>query len=233
MSEDLLSQVLRDIAADDATFADQVSINFPTEDTAEDIAPNDTDLNVNERINTLTGIFLKSVYFLDSNLTKCAIVGFVKSRGDELGVLFSGRKGLAFFSYDMYKQLTARSNDVTLALEQKKKKMEVKLNQGGSVKVRTVYGQQHVFLHDGQHKMSLSPFEWAQFSNNIPLMNSSLRDLALNEVNIKDFIRRLYAEGQNIENVKCDELPYSVASRLLDEVQYFKRWPNGGTDQEF
>ncbi|KAG8334558.1 hypothetical protein J6590_087475 [Homalodisca vitripennis] len=41
-----------------------------------------------EPINSLTGIFLKSVYFIDCDLSKCVIVGFVKNRGDSLGILF-------------------------------------------------------------------------------------------------------------------------------------------------
>src|SRR5436190_3194489 len=70
-----------------------------------------------EPINLLTGIFYKCVYFLDSDLTKCFIVGFVKNRGNRLGVLFKGRKGAVFFSYDIFNQLTPHFNEITVALD--------------------------------------------------------------------------------------------------------------------
>ncbi|KAG8318922.1 hypothetical protein J6590_102473 [Homalodisca vitripennis] len=74
-----------------------------------------------ERINALTGVFLRSVYVLDSDLSKCVIVGFVKNRGDSLGVLFKGKKGCVYWSHDVFNQITPHFNSITLALENKTK----------------------------------------------------------------------------------------------------------------
>ena len=141
-----------------------------------------------EPINTLTGIFLKSVYFLDRELTKCAIVGIFKNRGDGLGVLFSGRKGNVHLPYAVLNQFSDHLNEVTLALEQKKK-MRIKLDVGTcgeDIKVCSVFGKPHVFLYDGEHTLTLNPFEWAQFTNNLPLVRRYLTELSMNEEPVRD-----------------------------------------------
>ena len=234
MSEDVLTQLVRDILSDGdqvSMLVDSLNAELTTDGAITDVAL-EAIPQLNEPINTMTGIFLKSVYFLNPNLTKCAIVGFVKNRGDELGVVISGGKEVVFFSYDAYKQITARSNDVTMTLECKTKKKKnqllINLNGGGDVRVGMAYGQLYVYLYDGEHKTSLTTLEWSQFTNSIPLMNTAFRDLCMNEVLIKDFIRLQQSSAEEVEYVKS-ELPYPVANRLADEIDYFKRWPNGNS----
>ncbi|KAG8335117.1 hypothetical protein J6590_076293 [Homalodisca vitripennis] len=116
-----------------------------------------------EPINSLTGIFLKSVYFIDCDLSKCVIVGFVKNRGDSLGILFKGKRNKTKF----YIKSDTEEEDI---------------------KVTNVFGRMHVFLFDGEHTLTLNKHEWDQFTANIPLMHIVLRDLFLIEEPVKTAI---------------------------------------------
>ncbi|WP_221936019.1 hypothetical protein, partial [Klebsiella pneumoniae] len=112
------------------------------------------------------GVFCKSVHFLDSELSKCVIVGIFKNRGGNLGVLFKGRKGSVFWSHDCFNQLLVRFNDVTLALEGKNH-FSVKVDTGEDIKVNSVFGKQYVYVYDGLHTLSMNHAEWGQFVENL------------------------------------------------------------------
>src|SRR5436190_18188310 len=75
-----------------------------------------------EVLNLLTGIFLKSVFFLDPELTKCVIVGFVKNRGNSLGVLFKGRKGAVSLTSNTFNQFAVHFNEITMAWKKRGKR---------------------------------------------------------------------------------------------------------------
>ncbi|KAG8282061.1 hypothetical protein J6590_045985 [Homalodisca vitripennis] len=171
-----------------------------------------------EPINSLTGIFLKSVYFIDCDLSKCVIVGFVKNRGDSLGILFKGKKGCVYWSFDVFNEFSQHFNSVTLALENKTKFCIKSDTEEEDIKVTNVFGRMHVFLFDGEHTLTLNKHEWDQFTANIPLMYIVLRDLFLIEEPVKTAI----------ENSDSDLLPSRIAHRLSLEIELFKRWPNGG-----
>src|SRR5436190_13252124 len=107
-----------------------------------------------EPINLLTGIFYKCVYFLESELTKCVILAFVKNRGNSLGILFKGRKGAVFFSHDTFNEFASHINEITVALE--KPEMYLLKGENFHIKVLRVFGKHHVFLYDGEHTLSLN-----------------------------------------------------------------------------
>ncbi|KAG8241146.1 hypothetical protein J6590_093346 [Homalodisca vitripennis] len=174
-----------------------------------------------EPINSLTGIFLKSVYFIDCDLSKCVIVGFVKNRGDSLGILFKGKKGCVYWSFDVFNEFSQHFNSVSLALETSHR-FYVKADGGEDIKVINVFGKQCVFIYDGEHSLTLNKHEWNQFIANIPLMHIVLRDLFLIEEPIKTAI----------ENSDSDLLPSRIAHRLSLEIELFKRWPNGGDNND-
>ena len=187
--------------------------------------PSGTDVHPPQEaaINGLTGIFLKSVFFLDSELAKCVVVGIFKNRDNSLGVLFSGKKKTVFFSYDLYNQLSVHFDEISLALKENRKKFVIKLDGGGRVKVRPVFAIPHVVLYgkDGG-TLALSHVEWAQFVNTIPQVNRCLRDLFLNEVEIKDFLRHTLDLQQDQWVYIETQLQCPVTDRLIDEINCYK-----------
>lgn len=178
-----------------------------------------------EPLNLLTGVFLKSVYFLDSDFSKCVTVGLFKNRGDILGLAFKGRKGVVFWSNDNFNEFSVFFNDITLALENNSK-FKRHLDSGHDIKTMRIFGKPHVFLYDGEHTLSLTSHEWTQFVNNLPLIHRELRELFMNENYLRSFIADLVCSEDAVEKPK--DLPESLAGRLFDEVQLYKRWPNGG-----
>ncbi|KAG8315276.1 hypothetical protein J6590_074374 [Homalodisca vitripennis] len=147
----------------------------------------------------------------------CVIVGFVKNRGDSLGILFKGKKGCVYWSFDVFNEFSQHFNSVSLALETSHR-FYVKADGGEDIKVINVFGKQCVFIYDGEHSLTLNKHEWNQFIANIPLMHIVLRDLFLIEEPVKTAI----------ENSDSDLLPSRIAHRLSLEIELFKRWPNGG-----
>ncbi|KAG8246587.1 hypothetical protein J6590_081415 [Homalodisca vitripennis] len=163
------------------------------------------------------------------DLSKCVIVGFVKNRGDSLGVLFKGKKGCVYWSHDVFNQITPHFNSITLALENKTK-FYIKSDTEVDIKVTNVFGRMHVFLFDGEHTLTLNEAEWTQFTNSLPLMYIALRDNFIIEESVRFTIHAL-ASGLVEEDVfaKADSQGHlcSTAHKLALEVALYKRWPNG------
>lgn len=178
-----------------------------------------------EALNLLTGVFLKYVFFLDKALSKSVFAGIFKNRGDSLGIVFNGRHGPVFWSYDVLNHFLPYFNDVTLAFENKCK-MYFKLDTGEDIKVQNIFGKQHVFLYDVEHTLSLNEAEWTQFTNNLPCMQKHLTELFISEDLIKNYIFNILSSDE--EFVSAPEgLPLHLRDRLFDEVKLFQRWPNG------
>ena len=178
-------------------------------------------------LNMRTGIIFKSVYFLDSELTKCVIVGFAIDRGNCLGVIFKSKKGVVFVSHDTFLQFAPHFNEVTAALEKKKEKYMLNLTDF-NVKVSNVFGRQHIFLYDGEHTLTLNPAEWAQFVNNLPSLYRELRNRFLQEDLISGYIINILSSDEEHVEAPHGLSPY-LSDRIFDEVQLFKCWPNGGS----
>lgn len=175
-----------------------------------------------EGINVLTGVFLKTVLFLDHELSKCVITGIFKNRNDTLGVLFKGKKGSVFWSYDTFNEFNiSKLNEVTLAVEERQKLTHV-LATGESIKVLPVFGKQHVFLTDGEHTLSLNRAEWVQFINSLPLVYTHLAELFSHVDVIKEFISEVLNNEEGSENPPL--LP-RFSTNLHNELLLFKRWP--------
>lgn len=170
-----------------------------------------------EPINLLTGVFLKSVYFLDPELTKCAITGIVKNRDSSLGVIIKGKRGCVYWSYDSFCQLCDRFNLITLALLEKRSE-NIKTDEGSSIKVNNVFGNQYAYISDGEHSLSLNLVEWNQLIKNIPVICRNLLELFYLEVFIKDFIDQVLADAKE----QTDELPSDVADRLRSELSIWR-----------
>ena len=178
-----------------------------------------------EALNLLTGVFFKCVYFLDPELVKSVIVGFIKDRGNRLGIVFKGRKCAVFFSHDTFNNFAPHFNEVTKALENREKFLFT--GEGFDVKVTKVFGKQHVYLYDGEHSLPLNSSEWVQFVNNLPTLYRELRNRFLQEDLIVNYIINLLDSGEKDLTAPNGLSPY-LSDRLLDEVELYKRWPNGG-----
>ena len=166
------------------------------------------------------------MYFLDPELTKCVIVGFVKNRGNSLGVLFKGRKGAVFLTHNTFNQFAVHFNEITMALEKRGKIMF--REDDFEIKLSNVFGRQHIFLYDGEHTLTLNSAEWTQFVNNLPSMYRELRNRFLQEDLIINYIVDILASDEDFVTPPEGLSPYQ-GDRLFDEVQLFKRWPNGGS----
>lgn len=175
-----------------------------------------------ESLDLLTGVFLKTVYFLDEGLKKSVIVGIYKDRDISLGLSFKGRRGYVYWSYDIFNQFAVHFNEITVALENKTK-FRLVLDSGHSVKVTNVFGKSHVFLYDEEHCLALNSDEWHRFINNLPMVYRELQDLFMNEVLIQQYITNLLLGEEHTTTLVPQK-----ADRLFDEVEYYKRWPNGG-----
>lgn len=175
-----------------------------------------------EPIDLLEGIFLKTVTFLNTDLSKSVIVGIFKNRANSLGVLFTGRKGCVYWSHDVFNQFAVHFDAVTAALEGRKT-VTYGIDSREDVKVHSVFGKTHVFLYDGEHTLTLNSVEWRHFVNNLPLVQRSLRELFWREDLIRQYLYDLAVYKQNGsgggEN-ECPktELPAYLADRLFDEV---------------
>lgn len=177
-----------------------------------------------ECIDILNGIFLRSVYFLNPELTKCLIIGIFKNRGDSLGVLFKGRKGSIYWPLSSFNQFSACFNDIKSALDNQSK-FYMRLDGGEDIKIRNVFGKSCAFLYDGDHTLTLDKNEWSQFLSYLPIVHRDINELFYNELLIQEYIRNLIL-GPEDDVLKPDELPSLIADRLLDEVRLYKS--NGG-----
>lgn len=170
-----------------------------------------------EPINLITGVFLKSVHFLDPDLTKCIVSGIFKNRDNSLGVLIKGRKGVVFWSYDSFCQLIDRFNEVTLAFLGNYQYV-VTVDTGDLIKVNSIFGQQYACVSDGEHSLALNRNEWDQLVKFIPLIGRSLLELFYLEDIIKVFINQVLADTETC----TEQLPPHVADRLFGEVSLWK-----------
>lgn len=104
-----------------------------------------------EALNLLTGLFHKSVFFLGKGLSKSEFAGIFKN----LGIVFNGRHGPVYWSFDILNNFSPHLNDLTVTL-QNKNKQYFRLNNGEDIKIQNIFGKPYVFLYDGEHTCSLS-----------------------------------------------------------------------------
>lgn len=140
-----------------------------------------------EPIDTLYGIFLKKVFFLNDNFSKSITIGIFKNRDYSLGVMFKGRRDHVYWSFETFNQFSVNFDNIYKAL-QGNTKLYLEFDEKSAVKVLDVFGVYHVFLSEGESTLTLNLSEWTQFVSNIPLVHFELRDLFYEEDLIKQFI---------------------------------------------
>lgn len=169
-----------------------------------------------EPIDVMNNIFLKTVHFVNPDLSKCVILGIFKNRGNSLGVLFKGRKGSVFWSLDNFNQFSVYFNDIHSAL-QNQKRFYHRLDGGEDIKTKNVFGRSCAFLYDGDHTLTLDRNEWSQFISYLPIIHRDINILFYNEHLIQEYIQNINSSLEDV--LKPDGLPSLIADRLLDEVR--------------
>lgn len=164
-------------------------------------------------INILNGIFLKSVFFLNPELTKCVIVGIFKERASSLGILLHSKKHYAFFPMDIFNQMVIHFTNVKTSLKDKKR-FGVKLSEGQAIDVKSSFGKMYVSFDSKTSVVSFNENEFNQFMNNLTLICSHMRNLFLCEDTIKQVIHSLYVD----ENPSFPELPFNFNNQIFEEV---------------
>lgn len=180
-----------------------------------------------EPLNLLTGVFLKSVFFLDKGYSKSVIAGIFKNRGDSLGMVFNGRHGPVYWSFNVLNNFLPHFNDITLAFANKTR-LYFHLDTGEDIKLQNIFGKLHVFFYDMEHTLSLNESEWVQFTNILPCVQQHLKHLLVCEDLIKYYIRDILSSDEEYVSAP-EDLPHYIKDRLFDEVKLFQRLPNGGS----
>ncbi|KAG8289615.1 hypothetical protein J6590_100821 [Homalodisca vitripennis] len=136
-----------------------------------------------ERINALTGVFLRSVYFLDSDLSKCVIVGFVKNRGDSLGVLF---KELAIVGNSFQCQIIFKPPFPREQL---------------SAKNRTTAH----WLEDNYHKISWEEGDYPYRANVLRTLCKPFAVIYTRGLEKAEFLRKFHGDVRELDDIVCEE----------------------------
>lgn len=184
--------------------------------------------------NLVTGVFLKSVFYLNPGCSKYFIVGIFQNFENCAGILVNGKKGFAYWSPIVLNELQIYFNDVTLALDETKgvRRFGLQNGSGEDIVVKNVFGKRYAVLSDGNHSISLTAPEWNQFINSIPCARHRVDELFLCEDLIKGYISNvLLVEGDQYVDPPAG-LPVHLCDCLFDEVNYFKRWSSVAGDGE-
>lgn len=179
-----------------------------------------------EKPNLVTGVYLKSVFFLDEECSKLIIVGIFQNKGNSVGIVFKNKKKVVYWSLDVFNQFMDHANNITGSFESCKN-YKAKLDSGEDIQLKNVFGRWYVYLFDGCYTLSLTHDDWTQFTNNLPCIRRQLRELFMSEDLFKIYILDILSSEEDFVPPP-EGLPAYLVDRLFDEVQKFKRWPNGG-----
>lgn len=176
-------------------------------------------------LNLVTGIFLKSIFFLNQECSKYVLVGVFADHGNSVGILVKGKKGFVFYTPEVFNQFLVLANQVSEALDTDGVR-RFSIDSGEDIVVKKVFGNKYAVLFDGQHTLTLTRGEWIQFTNSLPCLNRQITELFLCEDLLRSYIIDILASEEYV--TAPEGLPLHLQDRLFDEVSYFKRWPNGG-----
>lgn len=177
--------------------------------------------------NLVTGTFLRSVFYLNPQCTKYVLVGVFADRENSVGILLKGLKSSTYWSPLVFNQFILNANEITKALDTPGVH-KFKSDSGEDIVVKKVFGKKYAVLSDGQHSLMLTEAEWTQFVNVLPCISRQINELFLSEDVLKLYISGILASAENFVTPP-EGLPGHLCDRLFDEVQYYKRWPNGGS----
>ncbi len=175
-------------------------------------------------VNLVTGVFLKSIFFLNPECSKYMLVGVFSNRGNSVGILIKGPRGSVFLTPILLNQFTVYVNQVTEALDTTGVH-KFSTDSGENIVVKKVFGKRYAKLFDGHHTLTLSADEWTQFTNSLPCVSRQVNELFLCEDLLGSYITKVLTSDEEYEPAP-QGIPLHLCDRLFDEIQYYKRWPN-------
>lgn len=176
--------------------------------------------------NTVSGIFLKSVYFLNSESTKFIATGVFNDYNCNVGVLIKGGRGFCYWTGEAFNQLKAYANQITTAIESQANQT-FSIDSGESIVVKKVFGRWYTVLCDGKGTLVLSEPEWIQFTNSLSCLDRQFTELYLTADVLKEYFNLVLASPDEDFIPAPNGIPAHLVDRFFDEINYFKRWPNG------
>lgn len=175
-------------------------------------------------VNLVTGVFLKSIFFLNPECSKYILVGVFSDHGNSVGILFKSPKGVVFLTPLLFNQFIVYVNQVTEAFD-RPGVHRFSTDSGEDIVVKKVFGKRYAKLFDGHHTITLLADEWTQFTNSLPCISRQVNELFLCEDLLRSYIIQVLASDEEYETAP-QGIPPHLCDRLFDEIQYYKRWPN-------
>lgn len=176
-------------------------------------------------INLVTGVFLKSIFFLNPECSKFVLAGVFSDHDNSVGILIKGLKGAVFLTPLILNQFIVHANQITLALNNITGVQRFSIDSGEEIVVKKVFGKGYAKLFDGHHTLTISADEWTQFINCLPILKRQVNELFLCEDLLQSYIIQVLASDEAYESAPPG-IPPHLCDRLFDEIQYLKRWPN-------
>lgn len=175
-------------------------------------------------VNLVTGVFLKSIFFLNHECSKYVLVGVFSDYGNSVGYLIKGPKSSVFLTPSIFNQLIVYVNQITEALKATGVH-RFSIDSGEDIVVKQVFGKRYAALFDGKHTLTLSADEWTQFTNSLPCMSRQVNELFFCEDLLRSYIIQVLASDQEYETAPPG-IPLHLCDRIFDEVNYYKRQRN-------
>lgn len=173
--------------------------------------------------NFVSGVFLKSVFFLDQACLKSVIVGIFENRGNSVGIILRGKKEFIYLKPEVFNQLIVHVKTISKAFDSSDSNLRISLDSGEDVVVKKIFGKRYAAIFDGERTLSFSALDWAQFTNCLPCVTRQLRELFICEDSLRSYIISILASSEEfVAPTEC--IPHYLSDRLFDEVKYFKNY---------
>lgn len=175
--------------------------------------------------NTIREIFLKNIFYLDKDYSKFVVVGYFENLEHTVGLLFKTGKSYTFWPYSIFNELAVHFDNITSSLTSDTKKgYSIRNAEGYELKVKNVFGNLYVSIHDKERTILLNHSEWVQFMRSLHEIKKHLVELFTNEQLIQIFIDRVLISEEEDDAIPPEGLPTHFVNKLVDEVLFFKKW---------
>jgi len=175
--------------------------------------------------NTLREVFLKDIIYLDEDCSKFLVVGYFESYKHKVGILLKTGKSYVFWPYQTFTELAVHFDNITSSFSSETKQgYSIRTAEGYTLKVKKVFGNLYVSIHDKEHSILLNRDEWVQFMRSLHEVMKYLIELFTNEQLIQLFIDRVLVAEEEDDAVPPEGLPTHITNKLVDEVLFFKKW---------
>lgn len=175
--------------------------------------------------NTMREVFLKNIFYLDKDYSKFLVVGYFESYEHKIGILLKTGKSYVFWSYQTFNDLAVHFDNITSSLcSETKQGYSIRTTEGYTLKVKKVFGNLYVSIHDREHSILLNHDEWVQFMRSLHVVKKHLVELFTNEQLIQLFIDRVLISEEEDDAIPPEGLPTHITNKLVDDVLFFKKW---------